>query len=144
MKLNWGHKIGIAYTAFVIFMLFMVYKTTTVDFDLVVDDYYSEELKFQEQIDRQENLNKAPFKVLVNENLGQLTLNFTGEYSPKDFSGSVMLYKPDNAAFDLVEPLQLDESGSQMVLTPNPGMYRVKLTFSDSQKEYYLEKLVSL
>ncbi|MGY6560901.1 MAG: FixH family protein [Luteibaculaceae bacterium] len=144
MNLNWGHKIGIAYTAFVLFMLFMVYKTTTVKFDLVVDDYYSEELKFQKQIDKEENLNFADFKVNIVEENASITLFFEGITNPELIIGNVMLYKPDNAALDVNTALNLSASGNQTVGNLTQGKYRVKLSFTDGLKDYYLEKIVNL
>ena len=45
--INWGWRIVILYSGFVLLILFLVYKTTTVNDDLVTTDYYAKELKFQ-------------------------------------------------------------------------------------------------
>ena len=47
-NINWGHKIIIVYGVFVLGTLFMVYQSTLQKFDLVQNDYYAAELKYQE------------------------------------------------------------------------------------------------
>lgn len=50
--MNWGWKIAIGYTAFALFILYLVYRTTGVEFELVTPDYYAQELAYQGQIDK--------------------------------------------------------------------------------------------
>ena len=57
MKLNWGHYIVITFTAFVLLIGFMVYRSFQHNNDLVADDYYAKELQFQDVIDRQKRAN---------------------------------------------------------------------------------------
>lgn len=64
-KLNWGWRISILYSGFVVFMLFMVFKTTTVKDDLVTPDYYAKELEYQQHIDKQERANQLDRKSVV-------------------------------------------------------------------------------
>ena len=52
MKINWGTKIVILYSSFVIMMLGMVFFAVNQEFHLVTDNYYEEELLFQEQINQ--------------------------------------------------------------------------------------------
>mgnify|MGYP003351831803 CR=1 FL=1 len=52
-NINWGWRIVMLYGGFVVLILFLVYKTTTVKDDLVTPDYYAKELKYQEQLDKQ-------------------------------------------------------------------------------------------
>ncbi len=47
MKISWGHKILFTYLAFVAGMMGMVYLTTKQNRDLVSDNYYADELAFQ-------------------------------------------------------------------------------------------------
>ena len=49
--MNWGYKIIIIYSAFVLGIVFMVYKATQQNTDLVTTDYYAKELVYQDRID---------------------------------------------------------------------------------------------
>ena len=65
MKMNWGLRIIILYSGFVIFMLGLVYKCTQQKFDLVAKDYYAQELAYQKVIDGSHNnaLLQTPVKI---------------------------------------------------------------------------------
>ena len=54
MKLNWGTGIVIAFVGFISFIMYFVITMNTdkaLDHDLVTEDYYKEELEFQNDID---------------------------------------------------------------------------------------------
>ena len=55
MKLNWGHYIVIGFIGFVILILFMVFRSYQHNNDLVSEDYYAEEIAFQDVIDKKSN-----------------------------------------------------------------------------------------
>ena len=58
MKLNWGTGIVIAFGLFMTFILFFVFKVQSnskYDNELVTENYYQQELKFQSNIDKEEN-----------------------------------------------------------------------------------------
>lgn len=55
MKLSWGTGIAIFYSVFVIVLVFVVVKSTSIDNALVTDDYYKKDLEYQTQIDKQVN-----------------------------------------------------------------------------------------
>ncbi|MEQ1555036.1 MAG: FixH family protein, partial [Ferruginibacter sp.] len=51
--MNWGYKILSFYALFVVGILFMVFKSSSQNTDLVTTDYYAKELKYQDKIDEQ-------------------------------------------------------------------------------------------
>ena len=58
MKLNWGTGIVIAMISFMIFILTFVYRSVVMDeyqHELVSEDYYGDELHYQEEIDKLKN-----------------------------------------------------------------------------------------
>ncbi len=55
MRMNWGVRITILYSSFVLFMSTMVYMCTRQHFDLVAPDYYAQELQYQKVIDGTNN-----------------------------------------------------------------------------------------
>ena len=54
MKISWGYKIAGAYLLFVAGIMFLVYKANNETYDLVTENYYEEELKFQNVIDKKQ------------------------------------------------------------------------------------------
>ena len=60
MKINWGTGIVLAFIGFIAFiMYFVISMNINKDYqhDLVTDDYYKEELEYQNDIDKEENAN---------------------------------------------------------------------------------------
>jgi len=58
MKFNWGTGIVLAFIAFISFIMYFVINMSTnkkYDHDLVTEQYYNKELKFQEDIDKSKN-----------------------------------------------------------------------------------------
>ena len=51
MKWNWGTKIGLFYSSFVLFILGMIFLSSQEQYDLVTEDYYAAEINFQSTID---------------------------------------------------------------------------------------------
>lgn len=50
--MNWGKSIMWVFIAFASGMMYLVYRATQTQFDLVEDDYYEQELAFQDQINQ--------------------------------------------------------------------------------------------
>ena len=108
MKINWGTSIVIAIAAFMAFILFFVIKMSTnskYDHDLVATDYYKNELVFQKEIDKEQNLQllKETIKVDVTEK--GLFVVFPEELPSNKIKGKMFLYRPSNEKLDLEIPL---------------------------------------
>ncbi len=145
MKLHWGHKIGIVYTLFAGFMIFMLLKSRTTNHELVTDQYYQNELVVQDKIDASGNLAQADFKVEITRGASaDIHIQFSGDLAESP-EGKVNLYKPDNAEFDQEMTLQLSGANA-MTLAPTGGMgrYKVQLTFTVDGTPYYTEREVLL
>ena len=76
MKFNWGHKILIVYLIFICGILLLAFKSSQQKFDLVQQDYYGAELKYQEVIDATKHASElgADLGVLVRGSYLQITL----------------------------------------------------------------------
>ena len=49
--MNWGYKILMVYVIFIAGILLLVFKSSSQNQDLVTEDYYEQELKYQQKID---------------------------------------------------------------------------------------------
>jgi nitrogen fixation protein FixH len=137
--MNWGVKLIIVNAAFVVFMLGMVYLCTRQHYDLVSDDYYARELKYQEVIDGKNNLVALGASVAVNMTGEQVTVRLPDAAGMAD-KGKVVFYKPDNAANDV----EMDLSGKREVVLEKSklaaGLYKVQITWQRGDKGYFEEK----
>ena len=75
---NWGKGIVLVYACFVVGMLYLVFQSKQQKIDLVVDDYYQQELKFQQQIDASNRAVKAGVKARLVTHSGQQFLYLEG------------------------------------------------------------------
>jgi len=51
--MNWGNKLVLVFIVFGAFIGYLVYQAVNTKYDLVSKDYYKDELRYQEKIDRQ-------------------------------------------------------------------------------------------
>jgi hypothetical protein len=138
IKWHWGTKIFLAYGLFVVFMLSMVYLCTQQHYDLVTPDYYAQELKYQEVIDGQKNLEASGKKVLINATQNLVTVQLPMDIA--EGKAEFKFYRPDNASLDF--SMAINEGNSVMVPASKfkTGVYKVKSTWMHDGKRYYDEQ----
>jgi len=113
MKINWGTGIVIGLILFMGFILVMVFMMSTekkYNYDLVTEEYYKEELKFQEEIDAENNTFLLSEKVKLVRKPEGLILVFPKEIEENKILGTVFLYRPSNKRLDFEIPLELTKS----------------------------------
>lgn len=110
MKINWGTGIVIAFGLFMTFILFFVFKVQTnskYDNELVVEDYYQQELKVQGNIEKTQNANALEEKVTISKSEEGITVQFPTEFDFQNIKGKVSLYRPSNQKLDFEIPISL-------------------------------------
>lgn len=137
--MSWGTRIAILYGAFVAMIVFMVFRTMKENVDLVSPDYYQQELKFQEQIDMQNQsamLEQQPTIEVTGKNVA---IRFPEAIAAENNSGTIRFYRPSDSSKDFTTPLQLDSSGVQTIASEKfiQGFYEVQLTWNSGGKNYY-------
>ena len=142
IKWNWGTKLFIFTTMFMIFILVFVYLTTLQDRTLVEDEYYQHSLVFQEKINKINNSNALQEKVEIIEGPQHISITFQTFFNPAEISGTIHFYRPSNIKGDVIIPIELD-STRQIVYPVKKlmrGRYIVKINYKYKDKEYYQEK----
>ena len=140
--MNWGAKIVVSFVVFIGVIFTMVYISVNQDISLVAENYYEEELAYEDQIQRIKNSNELVgqlnFKVDRAEQLAKVTFP---ESILTDFKeGTVRFYRPSSARFDQ-EFTMTPENGMQQIDIANfkRGLWKVKLNWKSSGKEFYKE-----
>jgi len=146
-KLNWGTYIVISFVLFISFILYFVIKTSTdstYEYDLVAEDYYKDELEYQQRIDKLENAKKLKNNLLVNRTKEGINIKFPKEFNPKDIKGKVSLYRPSNQKLDREIPLSLSNSSlliPKIVLVG--GRWDIHIEWSYKNTEYLYKKSIN-
>ena len=146
MTLNWGHKITLAFSAFVVFMFVMVYKSMKTDFQLVTKEYYKDELAYQQVIDGTNRANNLSSSVEVKQANNELIILLPTEMKGKTISGNIWLYCSSDDKKDRRLELTVDENGKQVIDSKNmlPANYSVKITWKADELNYYNEQRIEL
>ncbi len=142
--MNWGKRIAILYIGFVLMIVFLVLKSNHENTDLVSADYYAQELKFQDKIDGQNNMNALSGQVQCEARNKTVNLTFPQEMIGNNASGEILFYRPSDASLDLSNKLDIDAQGNQVIHNENfkRGIYRMQLKCIVNNKSYYYEQQI--
>ena len=125
----------------------MVFISMNQDINLVAEDYYRQEIAYEDQINRERNtskLEKAPTIKLDRSN--QLVIvEFPVELISKLQEGNIHMFRPSDSNLDKRFRLNLNEEGIQAIsISGQPkGLWRIKLLWRDTNLEYYQEQILN-
>lgn len=143
MKSNWGNWIAFAYTAFVLLIIFMVYMTFGEKWDLVSENYYEQEIKYQEKIDQKSAALADQIKPQLSidgKNL-LVSIPFENDSVEKKISGQINFFRPSDASKDFTVDFN-DEHISVALDRFSKGKYTAKVNWSIEGVDYYNEQVL--
>lgn len=145
--MNWGKKIALAYGLFVAFMIVLVVACVKQnDIFLVSEDYYKQEIQYQDRIDNISNASQLqhPVTVELNDETNILRVDLTKESVGAE--GKVTFYRPSNPALDREFPVELSAAGVQEFTTKSlaKGLWLIKVQWQKDGKNYYKEQKVQV
>ncbi|MBT8274039.1 MAG: FixH family protein [Bacteroidia bacterium] len=112
MKINWGTGIVIAFIAFMSFIMYFVINMSSnekYDYDLVTDDYYKEELIYQNTIDKENNAKNLLENLSWSRTDEGLKITFPQNLDIKKINGKMFLYRPSNKQLDFETTISLSD-----------------------------------
>ena len=143
MKISWGHKIAFVYLAFVAGILLLVYNANKQEFDLVTEEYYGEELKYQNVIDQKSNAAHLSSVPVITHTVDQVNIQLPEEFSKQEVTGQVYLYRPSDATKDLHQPFAVRGNAIRVQLpSALSGAYELKLSWQANGKNFFNEQKV--
>jgi hypothetical protein len=128
---------------FVAGMLFLAYKSTTQNIELVTEDYYAKELVYQQKIDeiKRTDLLSAPVNIKVINH--QLLIIFPKDFAAKKITGEVTLYCPSDEKKDMHQQFIITDSPVGMTVPDNyHGLHYVKINWGVEGVNYYYEQKI--
>jgi nitrogen fixation protein FixH len=144
MKLSWGYRVTILYISFALFIIFFVTRSMHQQIDLVAPDYYAKELAFQTQIENSNNNNALTGKVEITYVNEGVRIQFPSDFAKTSLSGKMHLFRPSDKQLDREYEIQTDHELSQIIPSHElkKGLYRLKVEYTDGNKNYYCEKQI--
>ena len=144
--MSWGYRIAFVYIAFVCMIGYLIYRCTQENIDLVADNYYEKELKFQSELKMKENtlnLSEQPtFKQVEGKN--EVSLSFPDSTAAGNVNGNVTFFRPDNSKLDFTTMIKLNNEGVQYFTNEKlvHGNWKIKLTYNIAGKSYMQEEKI--
>jgi hypothetical protein len=136
--MNWGLKIACLYGGFVLVIGGLVYGSMRQQFDLVTDDYYKQEIAYQQVLDAGKNQSRLSAPVKLTQTGTQLQLEFPQDFAGKHLSGSVQFYSPVAASRDQRVEFNTDQLLQELAVDGlQKGTYQVKLQWTADGEPYY-------
>jgi hypothetical protein len=139
MKLNWGHKLVFFGASFMLFVLFMVYRISTQQVDLVDTNYYERGVKYQDELNKYTEAQVLKPQVKFDETTGVLTFTIEGSQA---VSGTLTIYRPSDAKMDFTIPFVTDSARSFTYITVamQKGLWKATFEWTLNDKLMAAEK----
>ncbi|MGO8698466.1 MAG: FixH family protein [Limisphaerales bacterium] len=136
---------------FIIFIAFIAWFITFAmrqKMDLVRDDYYDQEIRFQQQIDRAQRTQSVSTQVTIAGDAANhfISIGLPREQAAQSPAGTILLYRPSDASLDQQFALKLDADGVQRldVHALLPGLWKVRVQWTIGGQDYSFDKNIVL
>ncbi len=139
--MNWGYKILTVYIIFIAGILFLVFKASSQNQDLVATDYYEQELKFQDRIDETDRTNALSAPITLEVCDKELTIKFPPEMAGAEVSAELLLYCIADKAKDVKKKFTTTDAVIHLPLSAkDQGLYEVKINWQANGEGYYFQR----
>jgi nitrogen fixation protein FixH len=107
------------------------------DHDLVVEDYYGQELQFQNDIDKEEHSKTLSSNITLTKTEEGIKIIFPENLDLKKIKGTVFLYRPSNKQLDFETSISLSNHN---LLIPDKrlldGRWNIKVDWKYNNNSY--------
>ena len=142
-KFTWGHGIVIALGSFIAFILFLifVFSNGMQTSELVSDNYYQDELLYQQTIDAKNNADMQAEKPSYSQGPAGIILTFPASITPEGKNVKFELFRTDDSNLDVAKEVQLNAQNQFTIPSKviSKGSYTLKLNWEKNNKSYQLD-----
>lgn len=139
---NWGTGIAITFIVAATGILFLVYKSTTAEFEMVEDNYYEQEMKFNKQLEASRNAARLSSPISVRNEENFIAINVPKECVSPETSGKIWIYRPSSVKNDLHIEFSPDSNGDIFLDKDKliTGVYKLKADWQMNGTDYHQEQ----
>lgn len=140
IRLNWPTGIVLAIISFMIFILSFVYKSVAVEqyqHELVSEDYYRDELHYQEEINKLNNSRTLNKDIELSNSEKGIIVKFPEEIAQDEISGLIRFQRLSNIKLDFSEEILLN--GHEQVIPAErlvSGKWIIRVEWNHGEEEY--------
>lgn len=141
--MNWGYKILLLYSGFILMTLVMVFLAYRQDTPLVSKDYYEKELRYQEDIDEMKNARELPDPIRIEYLPSEEILEIRYPQSNTgQIKGNIQLMRPSDPLQDTGFEVKAGDNRQQRISTASMarGLWKLRIGWENSGKKYLEEK----
>lgn len=140
IKLHWGHGILLVLVCFATGISYLVVKCMEQRVDLVSEDYYKQEIQYDNKMEKIRNSNSLLSKIDLMTEPPFVKIIYPNEL--KSAKGIVKFYRPNNSDYDFEKEISLNDSSMQLINTQGivNGKWKISIDAKANGKEYYYEK----
>ena len=144
IKINWGTGIVIAIVLFITFILSFVYKTLFMEeyeHHLVSEDYYKDELHYQEEIDKLNNAKYLTENLILSNTEQGIIIQFPKDKDFNKIEGKVNFLRRSNDKLDFEK--KIDLSSHSMLIEDSilvKGKWEIRVDWQYNDEEYLLKE----
>lgn len=142
-KFSWGHGVVIALAAFMIFILSMLFlfPNGQKNSEMVTDNYYEEELKYQDVIDAKKRADELQEKPVYNQDKAGIRITFPKDYDNSNTTVKFVLNRTDDQNLDVHRSVQLDANKSFLIPAQvlKLGNYTLRLSWTKDKTDYRMD-----
>jgi hypothetical protein len=138
--MNWGTGIVISFILFITMIFIFIYLGSREPSDLVTEDYYAQELAYEDVIRAKNMVSPFADSILLTKAEQSITLVIPTMYV-RGAEGTVHFYRPSDAQLDQLYELDTDVQGHQLfdMSRFTSGKYVVKVSWQKNGTSYYWE-----
>lgn len=142
-KFTWGHGIVVALGSFIAFILFMIFlfPNGQQNSELITDNYYEDELAYQQVIDAKTNADKLVQKPEYKQDAEGIKVHFPNDINNGNSKLSIDLHRAEDQKLDIKREMTLDAS-NRLVIPANvlvKGNYVLRLMWTKENKKYQMD-----
>ena len=143
---NWGTGIFVFYTIFAAILFFAVYRSTQHDHSLVVENYYEEDIRYQNRFDQIQNSRSLEAGLVIQLNGEEKTISLDFPKEKEGISGEILLYRANNKKLDQHIPIILNEENKMIIPTDKilTGYWKMEVEREMEGKSYFDKKVIKI
>jgi hypothetical protein len=141
--MDWGKGILFTIIAFVVLIMTMVVISVRMDgIELVTENYYEDEIKYQDRIDQSNSAQRLDRTVIsYDAQLKEVLLDL-----PAGSKGTLQLFRPSDSTLDQEMQVTVSRNGKTSVPVSQlkSGYWKIQLKWNEAGKDYYEEKKITI
>jgi hypothetical protein len=144
MKISWGVGITVSIIVFMLISVMFIYIAFNQDVNLVRDDYYEAEVKYNETMEKVKRTSALVDKLKISVIENNIQLQFPKISKSENINGNILLYRPSERNKDLSITIRPDSNYLQTINTANmlSGMWKVKVDWTADSISYLNDDII--